>query len=76
LPILPTFFENIVYLWNKMGFRRMSETHFVNSLTAMVSHCRFFMHGSACIFFLPEEILKMDDLASPDGREQLDKKQS
>ncbi len=33
LPILSTFFENIVYLWNKMGFRRMSETHFVNSLS-------------------------------------------
>ncbi|WP_339263938.1 IS1182 family transposase [Geobacillus sp. FSL K6-3411] len=32
LPILPTFFENIVYLWNKMGFRHSSETHFVNSL--------------------------------------------
>ncbi|WP_233129497.1 hypothetical protein, partial [Geobacillus sp. 47C-IIb] len=31
-PILPTFFENIVYLWNKMGFRHSSETHFVNSL--------------------------------------------
>jgi hypothetical protein len=26
------FFENIVYLWNKMGFRHSSETHFVNSL--------------------------------------------
>ncbi|WP_253806243.1 IS1182 family transposase [Geobacillus thermodenitrificans] len=34
LPILPTFFENIVYLWNKMGFRHSSETHFVNSLKA------------------------------------------
>lgn len=34
LPILPTFLENILYLWNKMGFRRMSETHFVKSLRA------------------------------------------
>jgi hypothetical protein len=31
-PIFLIFLENILYLWNKMGFRQMSETHFVNSL--------------------------------------------
>ncbi|BDG48325.1 hypothetical protein [Parageobacillus sp. KH3-4] len=32
LSALSTFIETIPYLWNKMGFRRMSETHFVNCL--------------------------------------------
>ncbi|AMV09865.1 hypothetical protein GT3570_02745 [Geobacillus thermoleovorans] len=32
LLLLSTFLENTLYLWNKIGFKRSSETHFVNSL--------------------------------------------